>query len=68
MPLRRVTKRKIFDRTELRRWCIEKAMQWPKETVDYGYGGGAYGMSSVRREEDADVIGRAKKILDWLTE
>jgi hypothetical protein len=49
------------DSTELRRWCIENAIRWP---VDGGYG---QGLSQHMPRSDVDVIGRAKKLLDWVT-
>lgn len=46
---------------ELRRWCIEHAIRWPTEhygNAVYSQGGGIRG--------DADVIGRAEKLLKWV--
>lgn len=48
--------------TELRRWCVESAIRWPIEgsyAAVYSQGGGT--------RSEADVIGRAKKIYEWVT-
>lgn len=51
--------------TELRRWCIENAIRWPSDGPSYAVQqAGIYG--HVPRT-DVDVIGRAKKLLDWVT-
>lgn len=48
---------------DLRRWCIEQAMRWPLEG-GYGNQMGAYGGNLPRVE--ADILGRAKRIYDWV--
>jgi len=53
---------------ELRQWCIDMAMRWPTVTENY-YGGGMMGGGAggqASRTTDADVIGRATKIENWL--
>lgn len=52
----------VTDSIELRRWCIENAIRWPVEGL-YNQAG-AYG---VLPRSDVDVIGRAKRLLDWVT-
>jgi hypothetical protein len=47
---------------ELRKWCIDEAMRWPVITESYG-GGMSMGMG---RSSDADVIGRAQQIENWI--
>ena len=60
----RTSKRKIFDRTELRRWCIERAIQWP---VIYTPSNSMMGGGQMTpKNEDADIIGRADRILQWV--
>lgn len=56
-------KKPIRSQLELRRWCIEQASRWPTETR--GSHGGSFGggYSTV----DSDLIGRAEKILAWVT-
>jgi hypothetical protein len=58
----------LRDNTDLRRWCIEQATHWPTYTVGYGHvAQGIGGMAGPGySNQDADVIGRAKKILDWV--
>ena len=56
--------------TELNRWCIEMALRWPTIT---SYGGNANGVYSAggglpSQQVDADVIGRANKIMAWVRE
>lgn len=46
---------------ELNRWCVEMAMKWPVVTT---YGGSGGGLPS--QQSDADVIGRAAKIREWV--
>lgn len=48
---------------ELNRWCIEQAMRWP--VVSTGGMGGGY-TSLPRMDADADIIGRANKIMAWV--
>lgn len=49
---------------DTRRWCIEQAIRWPRVADSHS---GAYGGMSVSRSEiDADIIGRAQKIFDWI--
>lgn len=52
---------------ELNRWCIEMAMRWPVVSV-YGHGNqlGGYQQNLPRADMDADVIGRAGKIMAWV--
>ncbi|KRQ11918.1 hypothetical protein AOQ73_05785 [Bradyrhizobium pachyrhizi] len=50
---------------ELNRWAIEMVIRWPR--VSHG----GYGLSQSQayvpsRDEDADVIGRATKIVEWV--
>jgi hypothetical protein len=63
-PIKRVLSRKPPDDRELRRWCIEQAARWP---VFPGGGGGVYSGGSMYREVEADLLGRAEKILQWVT-
>lgn len=57
---------------ELNRWCIELAMRWPVVHMPPMYGNQAVGMQQVygqalpARDVDADVIGRANKIMAWV--
>jgi hypothetical protein len=46
---------------ELRRWCVELALRWPTIT-EYGTGGAVGGSRTI----DADVIGRAEKIRQYV--
>lgn len=55
----------------LRRWCVEQASKWPTVTeTTYGgggmVGGGYGGASTVSRTLDCDVIGRAKRLEDYV--
>jgi len=57
---------------ELHRWCIEMAMRWPVIRIEPRYGNGlgqagGYLPNTPGGEFDADVIGRAQKILNWIT-
>lgn len=52
----------VSDPVDLRRWCIEQAMRWPS-TSDGSYVSNTF--NSPRY--DADVIGRAKQLLNWVT-
>ena len=70
----KVTKTTIASKSEqdLNRWCIEMAMRWPIVTVG-GYGNaaaqlGGYVANMPRHEADADVLGRANKIMAWVKE
>lgn len=57
---------------ELNRWCIEMAMRWPVVRVAEPYGGGALGAvyqpTRGAHDADADVIGRAARIMAWVKE
>lgn len=50
---------------ELNRWCIEQAMRWPIVSGG-GYGQGGAHSHMPRTDSDADVIGRASKIMAWI--
>lgn len=57
---------------ELRRWCVEMAMRWPcfedivySHAQNFGQLGQALGGQQKMRT-DADVIGRANKIMAWV--
>lgn len=52
---------------EINRWAIEMAMKWPVVTT-YAPGGGVYsaGGGLGSQQSDADVIGRANKIMAWV--
>lgn len=51
---------------DLNRWCIEMAMRWPIISSG-GYGNaGAFQGGMPRQEIDADVIGRANRIMAWV--
>lgn len=56
------------DAVGLRRWCVEMAVRWPVHN-ESGYSnanyGGGHSAPSVHKDED--VIGRAEKILTWVT-
>lgn len=56
---------------ELRRWCIDQAMRWPSYEERVGYpqvAGSVYQqLGGAVTRKDADVIGRAKIILAWVT-
>ncbi len=53
---------------DLRRWCIEMAMRWPVYEDRDGYGAnGVYTQGGGRiARTDANIIGRATVILDWV--
>lgn len=53
---------------ELNRWCIEQAMRWPVHSFGgYGAVGGAGNYPPMPRQEtDADIIGRANKLMAWI--
>lgn len=53
---------------ELNRWCIEMALRWPVVSVGgYGAAAGQLGYQNLpRSDQDADVIGRAAKIMAWV--
>jgi|GEM_PF-6923926 len=65
-----MAKAKIATKAEqdLNRWCIEMAIRWPTVT-SYGHPqGGVYsaGGGLPSQQIDADVIGRANKIMAWV--
>lgn len=65
MAKKAIQKRAANDSIELRRWCIEQAARWPTESPSYpgiASGGGMY-----KPSVEADLIGRAKKLLEWVT-
>lgn len=47
---------------ELRRWCIEQAIRWPVSMGSYP----SNMTSAFHPQVEADVIGRAKQLLDWV--
>lgn len=57
---------------ELNRWCVEMAMRWPIVHAPATYGNANAGMQQMyqqgqpARDVDADVIGRANKIAEWV--
>ncbi len=55
----------IPDPLETRRWCIEQAVRWPIEN-DSGYGL-ASGGGGYKPRMDVDLLGRADKILAWIS-
>jgi hypothetical protein len=66
-------KKKAVVNGHLNQWCIEMALRWPTVRIPPSYGqvagaaiGGVYGQFQHEREVDADVIGRAAKILAWV--
>jgi hypothetical protein len=65
----KIIKRKLTaDNGDLRRWCIEQALRWPVYE-DRNYSGAAGGMQwhgNTSRSE-ADIIGRAEKLLKWVS-
>ena len=53
---------------DLNRWCIEMAMRWPIVS-EYGGNHGVYSAGGgMRVDRDADIIGRASKIMAWVKE
>ena len=48
---------------ELRRWCIDQALRWPNNHPNPNQQLGAY-----MNYAEVDVLGRAKRILDWVTQ
>lgn len=66
-PVKRKPTLQFFDQLELRRWCIEQAIRWPVYETG-GYGGAYQNVPMPRLTHDADVLGRAAKILKWITE
>lgn len=68
---RAVKKATVAD-IELNRWAISMAMTWPVITTHYNHGNAlgvglpGYGANIQRGEGDADVIGRADKIIAWV--
>jgi len=55
---------------ELNRWCIEMAVRWPVHHdagLSAGYGGAYPSQGRPTIHQDEDVIGRATKILSWVT-
>ena len=76
----KVVRKKVQTRVgaELRLWCIEMAMYWPTVHVPATFGqvGSAPNYQQAlqtlqnfpAREVDADIIGRAEKILAWVKE
>lgn len=54
------------DGLDLRRWCVEMAMRWPVE--GYSNLAGVLAQQQIGDyRQDADIIGRAKKLYDWMT-
>lgn len=53
---------------ELRRWCVEMAMRWPvfEDRLGGAYGAAVQGGMTVNRS-DANIIARAEKILEWVS-
>lgn len=50
---------------ELKRWCIEQASRWP--TTVEGGAAGVYSAGGNYRHVEADLLGRAQRILDWVS-
>ncbi len=53
--------RKVTPEAELRRWCIEQAIRWPMYGPYGAVSGGGFG-----GKVEADVIGRAERLLKWV--
>lgn len=58
---------------DMNRWCIEMAMKWPVIRVMPQYGGAGavvggipYMPNTPGVDADADVIGRAGRIMAWV--
>lgn len=49
---------------EMRRWCIEQALRWPMSVGSYP--AHVQSVGGYVPTVEADVIGRAKRILDWV--
>lgn len=71
---RKSTRKSDGNQVELRRWCIEQAVRWPTKTVGgyAGLGGAAQGQMgqlgyTQPHQQDEDIIGRANKLLAWVT-
>jgi hypothetical protein len=68
----KAAKKVVAPNVELNRWCIEMAMRWPVVHVQASYGNGLQGANAIyqqpvpARDIDADVIGRAEKIMAWV--
>jgi hypothetical protein len=52
-----------WDEVDLRRWCIEQAVRWPVEPARYP---GIASAGGYAPPTEHDVIGRAKKIHEWV--
>ena len=55
---------------DLNRWCIEMAIKWPLITTYNSPMQGVYsaGGGLGHQQTDADIIGRANKIMAWVKE
>lgn len=49
------------DELELRRWCVEQAIRWPSIGQYQGMG-----QSFPPPYQEADVLGRANRLLAWV--
>lgn len=50
---------------DLRRWCVEQALKWPTE--HYSPAGVYSGGGGLGPRQDVDIIGRATKIMNWVS-
>lgn len=59
-----------LDEVELRKWCVEKALGWPRVTIEASLGQGAAFQQALgyqpARQADADIVGRAKMLREWV--
>ena len=53
------------DPLALNQWCIEMASRWPVWS-DHGYAGAIGAMPRPPQQIEADIIGRANRIMAWV--
>ena len=56
---------KTMDEIALRRWCIERAAQWPVQGPA-AYGAIASAGGGYAHTVELDLLGRADRILKWI--
>jgi hypothetical protein len=49
-----------------KKWAIEQAIKWPQIPMGYGAGGAIGGLGGGLSWMDADVVGRAQKLLTFI--
>lgn len=68
MAVNKAPARRRYHDKALRQWCVEQAIRWPQVLQNPSPGlGQQYQVYSAGGYVDADVIGRAEKLLAWVS-